>query len=83
MPVLCKPTCSTHILCCYVNNTNQIQVGRIANVASLYFERVIFPGQRLLFEAPSSAFLEIYTSTIASAVLSERIRCGTLACLKL
>jgi hypothetical protein len=51
---------------------------RIADVPDWYFERVIFPGQRLLFEAPAKAFLEIYTSSMASAILAERIRCETL-----
>lgn len=69
---------SRQILCSYVNATSQIQIARIANVADWYFERVVFPGQHLLFEAPPEAQLEIYTGTIATAILSEKIRCDRL-----
>jgi hypothetical protein len=74
----CQPECSETTLCCYVNNTSQIQIGRIANVANYYLERVIFPGQRLLFEAPPQAELEIYTNSFSSALLSQKLRCESL-----
>lgn len=66
------------ILCHYVNTTNQIQVVRIANAPNCYFERVIFPGQRVLFEALPDDQLEIHTSMMASAVLSDKIPCNQL-----
>lgn len=66
------------IMCCYVNTTNQIQVGRITNIAEWYFEKVIFPGQRLLFEATPSAELEIHSSHMASSILSDHIKCDRL-----
>lgn len=66
------------ILCCYQNNTNQVQIARITNIPDWYFERVIFPGQRLLFEATPSAELEIHSSHMASSILSDRIRCDRL-----
>ena len=66
------------ILCCYVNATSQIQIARISNVPNWYFERVVFPGQRLLFEAMSIAQLEIHTGMMASAILSDTIPCSTL-----
>ena len=69
---------SPKIVCCYVNSTNQIQIGRIANVSDWYFERVIFPGQRLIFEAPPKAELEIHTSHMASSILSDRLKCEGL-----
>lgn len=67
------------ILCCYVNATNQIQVVRITNVINWYFERVVFPGQRLVFEALSDALLEIHTGMMASAILSDTIPCERLS----
>ena len=67
------------ILCCYVNATSKIQVARISNIANWYFERVVFPGQRLVFEAPSGGHLEIHTGAIASAILSDTIKCERLA----
>jgi Domain of unknown function (DUF1830) len=63
------------ICCCYVNSTSQIQVARITNIHNWYFERVVFPGQRLLFEAPSYGYLEIHTGMMASSILSDKIPC--------
>lgn len=65
-------------ICCYVNSTSQIQIGRIADVPNWYFERVVFPGQRLLFEAPAEAHLEIHTGAIASAILTDTLPCSKL-----
>ncbi|MEM9162389.1 MAG: DUF1830 domain-containing protein [Cyanobacteria bacterium P01_F01_bin.4] len=66
-------------LCCYVNATSKIQVARITNIPNWYFERVVFPGQRLLFEAIPHALLEIHTGMMASAILSDTIPCERLA----
>ena len=65
-------------LCCYVNATSQIQIARISNIANWYFERVVFPGQRLVFEALPKALLEIHTGMMASAILSDTIPCERL-----
>jgi hypothetical protein len=73
------PEQAERILCCYVNATNKIQVARISNISNWYFERVIFPGQRLIFEAPQAAQMEIHTGMIASAILSDTIPCDRLA----
>ncbi len=67
------------IVCCYVNATSQIQIARICNIANWYFERVVFPGQRLVFEAISEAVLEIHTGMMASAILSDKIPCDRLS----
>ncbi len=66
---------SDNILCCYVNATSKIQVARITNVPNWYFERVVFPGQRLMFEALSHAMLEIHCGMMASSILSDTIPC--------
>jgi hypothetical protein len=67
------------VLCCYVNATSKIQVARISNIPNWYFERVVFPGQRLVFEAPLEAHMEIHTGMMASAILSDTIPCDRLA----
>lgn len=67
------------ILCCYVNATSKMQVARISDVPNWYFERVVFPGQRLVFEAPREAHLEIHTGMMASAILSDNIPCNSLS----
>lgn len=69
---------SEQILCYYVNTTSTIQIARIANVPNWYFERVVFPSQRLLFEAMPEAQLEIHTSVTPSETLSDRILCKYL-----
>lgn len=65
-------------LCCYVNATSKIQIARITNVPDWYFERVVFPGQRLMFEALKTALLEIHTGMMASSILSDTIPCKRL-----
>jgi hypothetical protein len=67
---------SGKILCSYLNATNQTQVGRVTNIPNWYLERVIFPGQRLLFEALPDAQLEIHESMMGSAILSDKISCS-------
>ncbi|MGL6342892.1 MAG: DUF1830 domain-containing protein, partial [Waterburya sp.] len=42
-------------------------------------ERVVFPGQRLVFEADPSAIVEIHSGMMASAILSDTIPCQRLA----
>ena len=69
---------SSQILCCYVNATSQIQVARITNIRNWYFERVVFPGQRLVFEALPEGLLEIHTGMMASSILSDTIPCYRL-----
>jgi hypothetical protein len=64
-------------LCCYVNATSKIQIARITNIPNWYFERVVFPGQRLVFEAFPHALLEIH-SGMMSAILADTIPCDRL-----
>lgn len=79
-PIL-VPLASEHsgqILCNYVNATSHIQIARITNIPNWYFERVVFPGQCLLFEALTDAQLEIHTGMMVSAILSDEIPCNCL-----
>ncbi|PZO47859.1 MAG: hypothetical protein DCF15_18535 [Phormidesmis priestleyi] len=66
------------VWCRYHNDTRHIQVARIENIPCDYFERVIFPGDRLVFKTFPHAWLEIYTGELCSALLSERILCDRL-----
>ena len=60
--MLSVPQVDSHVftLCCYINRTDKIQIVRIVNIEQWYFEKVIFPQQRLLFDAPPEAELEVY-----------------------
>jgi hypothetical protein len=67
-----------HILCGYKNKTPTLQIIRIANIPNWYFERVVFPGELLLFEALPEAVLEIYISEEARPFWSDRFLCDCL-----
>lgn len=67
---------SNRILCYYENVTSQVQVARIANIPNWLFERVVFPQQRLLFEALPEALLEVRNSSNTS--LLDEIPCPRL-----
>ncbi|MEN9225217.1 MAG: DUF1830 domain-containing protein [Thermostichus sp. HHBFW_bins_43] len=69
---------SERITCSYINATSSIQVARITNIDNWYFERVVFPGQRLIFEAVPEAKLEIHTGMMASSILADTIPCEKL-----
>jgi len=69
---------SDRIICCYVNATSEIQVARITNIENWYFERVVFPGQRLVFETLPEGLLEIHSGMMASSILSDTIPCKRL-----
>lgn len=72
------PDSTERVLCCYVNATSKVQIARITNIPNWYFERVVFPGQRLMFETTKEALLEIHTGMMASAILSDKIPCTRL-----
>lgn len=55
-----------------------MQIARVGNLANLNFERVIFPGDRLLFEAVPEAQLEVYTSQTGRQILLNKIPCDRL-----
>ncbi|NEQ53953.1 MAG: DUF1830 domain-containing protein [Leptolyngbya sp. SIO3F4] len=66
------------VLCCYVNSASKIQVVRITNIQNWYFERVVFPGQRLMFEASVRGQLEVHSGAMASSILEDTIPCTRL-----
>jgi hypothetical protein len=72
------PDYQNGIVCCYVNATSKIQVVRISNIPNWHFERVVFPGQRLVFESMPQGLLEVHTGMMASAILSDKIHCSNL-----
>ncbi|APB34940.1 protein of unknown function, DUF1830 [Gloeomargarita lithophora Alchichica-D10] len=69
-------TATDCLVCCYVNATSQIQVVRITDVPNWYFERVVFPGQRLMFTTPDTAHLEVHVGMMAA--LDDTIPCREL-----
>lgn len=65
-------------LCCYQNRTGSIQVIRITDLPEQHFERVVFPGQRLMFHAPDWARLEVYAGSPAGALLADTLTCDRM-----
>ncbi len=70
--------CGLSILCSYKNKTPTVQIIRITNIPNWYFERVVFPGELLLFEALPEAVLEIYISEEARPIFDDRFLCDCL-----
>ena len=73
-----SPDVSGKITCHYVNATSKLQIVRIENIANWYFERVVFPGQHLMFQALPEAVLEVHTSEAATTILADRISCSSI-----
>ncbi|MBE9069546.1 DUF1830 domain-containing protein [Leptolyngbya cf. ectocarpi LEGE 11479] len=71
---------SGRITCGYLNSTAGLQVVRITNIPNWYFERVVFPGQQLVFQAFPEALLEIHTCEMVTTILADRIPCTSLRC---
>ncbi|MGF1496370.1 MAG: DUF1830 domain-containing protein [Elainellaceae cyanobacterium] len=66
------------ILCSYHNRTPHLQIARITNVPHWYFERVVFPGDFLFFEAVPEAQLEIYSGDAVTSIRADRFSCQKL-----
>lgn len=65
------------ILCFYVNDTNTLQVLNILNTPQFIFDRLVFPGERLMFEAVPEAILKVTSET------SNQETSISIPCLKL
>lgn len=68
------------ITCHYTNATKYLHIIRIENIPNWYFERVVFPGQSLIFHSLPEALLEVHSCEMATATLCERILCSQIRC---
>jgi hypothetical protein len=68
------------MLCCYQNLSPKMQIVRSNSleIPEWHLERVVFPGQRLLFHAPHQTSLQIYTASMAGNLLSDTVPCDRL-----
>lgn len=57
------------ILCSYTNTTPHIQVIQLRTSPPSPWQRVVFPGERLMFEALAEAQLEIYVNENAMSLI--------------
>lgn len=66
---------SDSILCFYKNSTRKLQLVRLPQSS---FERLVFPGEKFMFEALPDGSLEIYTYTTTGISLLEKLVCQDL-----
>jgi len=69
-------------LFCYQNTTSQIQVVRSDRSARQKLEKIVFPGERLLFRDATTSVVEVYSSTATGLTLIDRISCSQLQVLE-
>lgn len=72
------PAHTGNLTCVYTSRMSALQIVRISNIEEWYFERVIFPGQTIMFSAPAEAVLEIYSGSYATCLLADCIPCTQL-----
>ncbi|AFZ36461.1 protein of unknown function DUF1830 [Stanieria cyanosphaera PCC 7437] len=64
-------------LCCYINRTNKIVIVRLHGIPKRDCERVIFPQERFLFEAPIVSELEV-VQAYSTNIFKDMIPCSEL-----
>ncbi len=68
---------ATHLFY-YQNVTSQIQIVRVDRAIPRRVEKVVFPGERMLFYSISEASLNIHTNTTAGLTLVSHVLCSQL-----
>jgi hypothetical protein len=70
------------MLCCYQNHSPKIQIIRSVDSPRQplpwHLERVIFPGQRLLFEAPRQSKIHVYSSNPVGMLVDDTVLCDRI-----
>jgi hypothetical protein len=66
----------TLLLCYYINASRSIQQIRYVSDESL--DRIVFPGEKIMFESLPESLLEIYTYTTTGLQLFQTIACSQL-----
>ncbi|MDX2244709.1 MAG: DUF1830 domain-containing protein [Leptolyngbyaceae cyanobacterium bins.302] len=69
------PDLPDRILCYYINTTAHLQKACISGISRVLFEQVVFPLQRILFEASPEALLEIHSCSSSGETILQRIPC--------
>ncbi len=72
----------TSILCYYTNASSQLQQIRLQGNAHLLLDRIVFPGEKFIFEALPEGALEIYTYGATGLQLLQTIACQRLQVLQ-
>lgn len=69
---------SPKVLCHYFNSTYKIQLIRLWNGRSYSLERIIFPQQRILFEAKPEETLKVHVKRNGKQLLKTIFICHSL-----
>ena len=65
-------------LCYYFNSSNKIQLIRLWNGENYSLEKIIFPQQRILFEAQPEGILEVHIKREDEQLLESIFTCNNL-----
>lgn len=65
-------------LCYYFNSTNKIQLIRLWNGRNYSLEKIVFPSQRILFEAKPESILEVHSRQEGEQLLESIFTCNKL-----
>ncbi|HBQ99646.1 MULTISPECIES: DUF1830 domain-containing protein [unclassified Roseofilum] len=66
------------MLCYYKNDSHSVQILKIDNAENWYFERLVDPEERLVFEAPEMAQLQIHYQFTSDYHRVEIIPCDQI-----
>jgi len=66
------------IICYYFNASSERQILKLKISPGLNYEQVVFPQQKLFFEAFPNSFLEIHRNTFTGTDLVDKVRCQSL-----
>lgn len=80
MPLITSPTLTQKMskrLCYYFNSTYKIQFVRLWN-GKTYLKKIIFPQQRILFEAKLEELLEVHTKQEDKQLIESIFVCHNL-----
>jgi len=81
MPPVTNSTLTQQILktlCYYFNSTNKMQLIRLWDGEMYSLEKIIFPQQRILFEAKPEEILEVHTKQEGEQILESIFACNSL-----
>lgn len=78
----CVANRTTGNLFFYRNVTDRLQIIRVEQTLDQWLEKVVFPGEQLLFYSMPEAFFDIYHSTKTGLTLVHRVPCSQLQVLE-
>ncbi|MGF1497919.1 MAG: DUF1830 domain-containing protein [Elainellaceae cyanobacterium] len=64
--------------CCYVNQSDAVQLIKIKNGTDLVLERVVAPGGQVLFYSVLDGFVEVYDNDASTDASMQVVPCSML-----